>query len=72
MAAILDLYRRVLALPAFVLATLAAALAITAAGVLAISKVLDHFGQSGSGAGGGCYANYPTSSFDWLLGTSKS
>lgn len=54
MAAMLALYRRIPALPAFVLATLGAtatAGAITVAGVFAISKVLDHFGQSGPGAG---------------------
>jgi hypothetical protein len=54
MAAILALYRRIPALPAFVVATLgaaAAALAITVASVFAISKVLDHFDQSGPGAG---------------------
>jgi hypothetical protein len=54
MAAILAFYRRIPALPAFGLATLGAAataVAITVAGVFAISKVLDHFGQSGPGAG---------------------
>jgi len=54
MAAILALYRRIPALPAFVLATLGATaitVAITIAGVFAISKALEHFGQSGPGAG---------------------
>jgi len=54
MAAILALYRRIPALPAFVLATLGAVaitVVVTVAGVFAISKVLDHFGQSGPGAG---------------------
>jgi hypothetical protein len=54
MAAILALYRRIPVLPAFVLATLGAVaitVIITVAGVFAISKVLDHFGQSGPGAG---------------------
>ena len=54
MAAILALYRRIPALPAFVLATLGAVaitVVITVAGVFGISKVLDHFGQSGPGAG---------------------
>src|ERR1700722_173890 len=54
MAAILAFYRRIPALPAFVLATLVAAIAavaIAVAGVFAISKVLDHLGQSGPGAG---------------------
>ena len=54
MVAVLTLYRRIPALSAFVLATLAAAataLAITVVGVIAISKVLDHFGQSVPGAG---------------------
>jgi hypothetical protein len=54
MAAILALYRRIPALPAFVLATLGAVaitVVITVAGVFAISKVLDHFDQSGPGAG---------------------
>jgi hypothetical protein len=54
MAAILVLYRRIPALPAFVLATLGAAsitVAVTIAGVFAISKGLEHFGQSGPGAG---------------------
>jgi len=54
MAAILALYRRIPALTAFVLGTLGAAatsLAITVAGVFAISKILDHSGESGPGAG---------------------
>ena len=54
MAAVLALYRRIPALPAFALATLGAAataVSITVAGVFVISKVLDHFGESGPGAG---------------------
>lgn len=54
MAAILSLYRRIPALPAFVLATLGAVaitVVIAVAGVFAIVKMLDHFGQSGPGAG---------------------
>jgi hypothetical protein len=54
MAAVLALYRRIPPLPAFVLSTLGAAataVAITVAGVFAVMKVLDHFGQSGLGAG---------------------
>jgi hypothetical protein len=54
MAAILSLYRGIPALPAFVLATLGAVaitVVIAVAGVFAIVKVLDHFGQSGPGAG---------------------
>jgi hypothetical protein len=54
MAAILSLYRRIPALPAFVLATLGAVaitVVIAVAGVFAIVKILDHFGQSGPGAG---------------------
>lgn len=54
MTAILALYRRIPALLAFVLATLGAAataLAITVGGVFAISKALDHFGESGLGEG---------------------
>jgi len=54
MSAIFAIYRRIPALPAFVLATLGAAIfavGITVAAVFAISKVLDHFGQSGPAAG---------------------
>jgi hypothetical protein len=54
MTAILALYRRIPAPLAFVLGTLGAgaiSVGITVAGVFAISKVLDHFGQSGPGAG---------------------
>ena len=54
MSAILAFYRRIPALPAFVVATLGAAvlaIGITAAAVFAISKVFDNFGQSGPVAG---------------------
>src|SRR5579872_2133091 len=54
MADILRLYRRVPVFPAFVLAMLGAAaiaLSVTVASILTISKILDHLGQSGPGAG---------------------
>lgn len=54
MGAMLGLYRRIPALPAFLLATLGAAIVavgITVAAVFAISKVFENFGQSGPVAG---------------------
>ena len=54
MGAFLAFYRRIPALPAFALATLAAAavaVGITVAAVFAISKLLEHLGQSGPVAG---------------------